>query len=99
MHGPLERGAVDRCPRDSIVGVDLNKLPIVTTFNVVGVIINLRSVAAELVIVVCGNTGISSHTALFLLVDWRCCKSGQRCRNRGNLLSRFWHGVPSISLL
>ena len=59
MHGPLERGAVDRCPRDSIVGVDLNKLPIVTTFNVVGVIINLRSVAAELVIVVCGNTGIS----------------------------------------
>ena len=67
MHGPLERGAFDRCPRDSIVGVDLNKLPIVTTFNVVGVIINLRSVAAELVIVVCGNTGISSHTALFLL--------------------------------
>lgn len=46
--------------------------------DIVDVIIKLRSVVGELVIVVGGNTGVSGHTALFLLVDWSYCESGQR---------------------
>lgn len=48
----------------ALIGVDLDKLPIVSALDVVGVVINLRSVAGELVIVVSGNTGISEYTAL-----------------------------------
>ena len=68
------------------------------TLDVIGVIINLGLIAGELVIVVSGNTRITGDPALFLLRDRRSCEAGQRSRDGGNLLSRFRHGVPSISL-
>lgn len=84
--------------RDACVRIDIDELPIVPALDVIRVVINLGLVAGELVVVVSGNTRITGDPALFLLRDRRSCETGQRGRDGGNLLSRFRHGVPSISL-
>ena len=84
--------------RDACVRIDVDELPIVPALDVIRVVINLGLIAGELVVVVSGNTRITGDPALFLLRDRRSCEAGQRGRDGGNLLSRFRHGVPSISL-
>ena len=56
---------------DSFVGIDLDKLPIVTTLDVVGVIIDLRLVAGILLFAVCRDASITSCAALSIFVNWR----------------------------
>jgi len=80
------------------VRINIDELPIVPALDVIGVVINLGLVAGELVVVVSGNTRITGDLALFLFCDRRSREAGQRGRDGGNLLSRFRHGVPSISL-
>ena len=65
---------------DAFIRVDLNELPIVAALDVVGVVVNLRFVAAELVVVVSGNTSVTSYLALFLFCYRRRGESGQRGR-------------------
>lgn len=84
--------------RDACVRIDIDELPIVPDLDVIRVVINLGLIAGELVVIVGGNTRITGDPALFLLSDWHSCEAGQRGRDGGDLLSRFRHGVPSISL-
>ena len=51
---------------NTFVSININELPIVTPFDVVGVIINLCSVAGKLIVVVGRNTGVTNCPALSL---------------------------------
>jgi hypothetical protein len=44
--------------RDALVGVHGNKLPIVPALDVIGVVIDLRLIARELIVVISGDASI-----------------------------------------
>jgi len=59
----------------ALVGINTDKFPIVAAFDIVGVIVDLRLVAGELLVAVGGDTGVSGCASLFLLVQWRRSKT------------------------
>ncbi len=80
---PLEAlAALGGCARDALVGVDVHELPVVPALDVVGVVVDLRLVAGELVVVVGGDAGVPGYPALSLLRDWGSGEARQRCRDR-----------------
>ena len=78
----------------ALIGIYRYKLPIISTLDVVRVIIHLRFIAGELLLAVRRNTGIGGSAALFLFVNWCSCEPTDRCWN-----SRYFcHVFPSIFL-
>ena len=61
--------------RTVFIGINTDKFPIVAALDIVGVIIDLRLVAGELLVAVCRDTGVSGSASLFLLVQWRRSKT------------------------
>ena len=58
-------------PGDALVGIDTGELPIVSSLDVVGVVIDLRFVAGQLFFVIGADTSVGRHTSLLGAVD-RC---------------------------
>ena len=53
------------------IGIDTGELPIVPSLDVVGIVIDLRFVAGQLLLVVGADTSVGRHTSLLGAVD-RC---------------------------
>ena len=56
-----------------------NKLPIVPTLDIVGIIVHLGAVAGKLLLAVRGDTGIGGGAALFLCSERRCSEATDCC--------------------
>lgn len=56
---------------DAFVGVHAHELPVVPALDVIGVIIDLRLIACELIVVVSRDAGVPCHLTLFLLRNRR----------------------------
>ena len=69
--------------RDAFVGVDLHKLPVLSGFDELRVVVDLRFIAGELLVVVCGDSGVGSDLSLTLRVDRRSGKPADACRDGG----------------
>ena len=65
----------------AFVGVHVHELPVIPALDVIGVVVDLRLVARELVVVIRGDAGVSCHPALFLLRNRRSGKARQRGRD------------------
>ena len=51
---------------NAFICIDINELPIISEFDVIGVVIDLRFITGELLVAVGRNTGIRSNSALML---------------------------------
>lgn len=56
-------------PSDTFIGIDLDELPVVATYNVVGIIIDLCLVACELLVAVCRDARIRDSFLLSAILD------------------------------
>ena len=54
---------------DALIGVHLHEFPVIPRLNVLGVVVDLRFIAGELLIAVRGDAGVGSDPALFLSRD------------------------------
>ena len=74
IHGipdhPLEAIAVTRVSsRDAFIGVDADEFPVIPLLDVIRVIVHLCGIAGNLVIMVRGNTGITSYSPILPAVN------------------------------
>ena len=67
--------------RDTFVRVYPSKLPVLSAFDIIRVIIYLCSIACDLIFMVSADTGITCHPAFLPAVDRSGCEFINGCRN------------------
>ena len=75
--------------RDAFIGIDADEFPVIPLLDVIRIIVHLCGIAGNLVIMVRGNTGITSYSPLLPAVDRGRCITADGGRDGPYCLCHF----------